>query len=183
MSLDGIRVDVVTTGVEQLANVESNTTKSSSFGIFKDNNGNSVWGNHNNDNDSDAKIITENFKNEIMSNLDTSKSNKSPQTIKYYLGKLVEVAQELNGVQKNNLKPNGTPKQNKIYNRRIEEMMVQMKDYAEYVGSGLSVIQDSKTDLYKFRIDNKIFDIPERKVEIVNQKTEEGIELMPEIVD
>ena len=137
---------------------------------------------------SDAKIITENFKNEIMSKLNTSKSKKTPKAIKYYLGKLIEAAQQLNGVQKNNLKPNGTPEQNKQYNLTLQEIVCQMRDYTEFVGCGLSVVQDSKTGLYKLCLDNKLYDIPERKVEIGKEEVEDGIIegnilLAPVIVD
>lgn len=131
---------------------------------------------------SDAKIQTEVFKNEIMSKLDITQSKK-PKNVKYYLGKLIDAAQELNGVQKNNLKPNGTQEQNKMYNSRIQERVAQMKGFAQMVGCGLSIVQDSKTGLYKLNINNKLFDIPERKVEIVNVDTEDGVELLPEIVD
>ena len=117
-----------------------------------------------------------------MSKLDISQSKK-PKKVKYYLNKLVEVAQELNGVQKNNLKPNGTPEQNKEYNLRIQERIAQMRDYANFIGAGLSVVQDSKTGLYKLCIDNKLYDIPERKVEIGTENTEDGVELVPVIVD
>lgn len=130
---------------------------------------------------SDGKVKTEVFKCEIMSKLDTSKSNSSQKNIRYYLGQLIETAQTLNGAR--NLKPNGSTEQNKMYNLRMEEIKAQMKDYAEFVGSGLSVVQDTKSGLYKLSIDGKLYDIPERKVEITNVDTEDGIELMPEIVD
>lgn len=132
---------------------------------------------------SDAKIITENFKNEILSKLDTSKSTKALNAIKRRLGKLIQIAQELNGVQKNNLKPQGTPAQNNLYYIRLQDLKNNMKLNAEFIGSGLSVVQDSKTGLYKLCINNQLFDIPERKVEIVNENTEDGIELVPGIVD
>lgn len=118
----------------------------------------------------------------IMSKLDIPQSKK-PKNIKYYLGKLVETVQELNGVQKNKLKPNGTPEQNEMYNRRIQENIDQMRDFVKFIGCGLSVVQDSKTGLYKLNINNKLFDIPKRKVEIVNVNTDDGVELLPEIVD
>ncbi len=128
---------------------------------------------------SDAKVKTEMFKEEILSKLNTSQSKKT----KYYLDKLVEAVQELNGVQKNNLKPNGTQEQNKMYNLRIQERIAQMKDFSEMVGCGLSVVQDSKTGLYRLCINNKLFDVPERKVEIVTVETDDGPELLPEITD
>ncbi len=101
---------------------------------------------------------------------------------------MIEVAQQLNGVQKNNLKPNGTPEQNKQYNLTIQERIAQMKSNVEYIGAGLSVVQDSKTGLYKLCIDNKLYDIPERKVEIGKEYVEDGIIegnvfLVPVIVD
>ena len=132
---------------------------------------------------SDAKILTENFKNEIFSKLDITKSNKKPTNIKYYLGKLIEAAQTINGVQKNNLRPNGNAEQNKMFDKRIQEKISQMKGFSEYIGSDLNIVQDEKTGLYKLSIDGKLYDIPERKVEIINVDTEDGIELMPEIVD
>ena len=77
------------------------------------------YGNFDQDNNkkdiSDAKIITENFKDQIMGHLDTSKSTKSIDTVKYYLNKLVEIVQILNGIQKNNLKPQGNSEQNRTY--------------------------------------------------------------------
>ena len=130
---------------------------------------------------SDGKVKTEVFKFEIMSKLDTSKSDRPLKNIRYYLGKLIETAQTLNGAR--NLKPNGTAEQNKMYSLRMEEIKAQMKDYAEFVGSGLSVVQDSKNGLYKLCINNQFYDIPERKVEIGTVDTEDRIELMPEIVD
>lgn len=135
------------------------------------------------DNVSDAKIVTENFKNEIMGKLDTSKADLSPREIKFYLGELIETVQTLNGVQKNNLKPNGTPEQNDRYGERMQEMKVMMNQYVEFVGSGLNVVQDSKTGLYKLSIGDKLYDIPERKVEITTVETVDGEELTPEIVD
>lgn len=132
---------------------------------------------------SDAKIITENLKNEVMSKLDTSKSDLSVKTIEYYLNKLLSTVQTLNGAQKNKLTPQGTPEQNKIYNQRLQEIRCQMLDYAKFVGSGLDVVQDPKTGLYKLSINNELLDVPERKVEIVPEETFDGIELLPKIVD
>ena len=132
---------------------------------------------------SEAKIKTEAFKDEIISKLDTSKSENTPKTIRRRLGKLIENAQKLNGAQKNNLKPNGTPKQNELYIKNVQQMVKQMKHDADFVGCGLSVVQDSKTGLYKLCIDNKLYDIPERKVEMGTDNTEDGLELVPVIVD
>ena len=129
----------------------------------------------------DKKAITEKFKNEIMSKLDTSKSKNDIDTIYKYLGRLIEIAQTLNGAK--NLKPEGTPEQNSGYYLRIKERIDQMNDYAILVGSGLSVVQDSQTGLYKLRINNELFDIPARNVKIVTDNTEDGFELVPKIVD
>lgn len=123
------------------------------------------------------------FKNEVMQKLDTSKSNNPPKTIKYYLNKLIENLQILNSVQKNNLKAQGNAKQNNLFNVRIQQTISAMKDYIEFIGSGLSVVEVSKSGLYKLCINNQLLDIPERKVEIMSEKTEDGIELMPQIVD
>ena len=130
---------------------------------------------------SEAKIKTEVFKFDIMSKLDIPQSKT--KYIRYYLNELLDCAQALNGVQKNQLKPNGTPEQNRQYHLTIQEKVAQMNDYAQFVGSGLSIVQDSKTGLYKLCIDNKLYDIPERKVEIVPVDTEEGYLLEPKIVD
>lgn len=81
------------------------------------------------------------------------------------------------------LKPNGTPEENNIYNGRLQERIGRMNQYAVLVGSGLSVVQDSKTGLYKLCINDKLYDIPERKVKIVSEDTVDGPELLPEIVD
>lgn len=132
---------------------------------------------------SDAKVKTEMFKDEIMSKLNTSGTKRSKETIKYYLDKLVDVIQTLNGVKVNNLKPQGNAQQNNLYNLRLQELLHSMQDSAEFVGSGLSVIQDPKTGLYKLSIDNKFIDVPERKVDIVKVQTEDGTELLPEIID
>lgn len=132
---------------------------------------------------SDAKVMTENFKNEVMDKLDLSKAKKPVKTVKYYLNKLVEEVQTLNGAQKAKLTPQGTPKQKEIYNQRMQERVSNMADYANFVGSGLELVQDSKTGLYKLKINNEVLDVPERKVEIKPTNTEDGIELLPEIVD
>lgn len=132
---------------------------------------------------SDAKVMTENFKNEVMDKLDLSKAKKPVKTVKYYLNKLVEEVQTLNGAQKAKLTPQGTPKQKEIYNQRMQERVSNMADYANFVGSGLELVQDSKTGLYKLKINNEVLDVPERKVAIVNEDTEDGVELVPQIVD
>lgn len=133
---------------------------------------------------SDAKVMTENFKDEIWSKLDLSKARKSAKTSKYYFNKLVEEVQTLNGAQKSRLTPNGTPEQNAKYNERLQERAASLSNYAGYVGCGLEIIQDSKTGLYKLKIKNEVFDVPERKVAIVNQDTDaNGQELVPQIVD
>lgn len=132
---------------------------------------------------SDAKVMTENFKDEIWSKLDLSKARKSAKTSKYYLNKIVEEIQTLNGAQKNKLTPNGTPEQNAIYNRRLEEKANLITNYAKFVGCGLELVQDSKTGLYKIKINKEVLDVPERKVAIVNEDTEGGVELVPQIVD
>lgn len=133
---------------------------------------------------SDAKVMTENFKDEIWSKLDLSKARKSAKTSKYYFNKLVEEVQTLNGAQKSRLTPNGTPEQNAMYNERLQERAASLSNYAGYVGCGLEIIQDSKTGLYKLKIKNEVFDVPERKVAIVNQDTDtNGQELVPQIVD
>ena len=133
---------------------------------------------------SDAKVMTENFKDEIWSKLDLSKARKSAKTSKYYLNKIVEEIQTLNGAQKSRLTPNGTPEQNAMYNERLQERAASLSNYAGYVGCGLEIIQDSKTGLYKLKIKNEVFDVPERKVAIVNQDTDtNGQELVPQIVD
>lgn len=133
------------------------------------------------DNVSEGKFLTEIFKSKIMRKLETSKSES--QRVRYYLNKLIETLQILNGVQKNNLKPQGNAQQIEMYNCRIAERIASVKDYTEFIGSGLSVVQDSKTGLYKLRINDKLFDIPNRKVEIVEDLTVDMVELMPKIVD
>ncbi len=134
-----------------------------------------------NDEPTKAQIQTENFKNEIMQNLKFKKEKQA--RVSFYLDQLIKVAQELNGVIKNNFTPNGTTKQNEIYNRRIKEKIGQMRDYTQFIGSGLSLEQDNATKLYKLRIGDKLFNIPERKVLIGTEETENGIELSPVIVD
>ena len=132
---------------------------------------------------SDAKVMTENFKDEIWSKLDLSKARKSAKTSKYYLNKIVEEIQTLNGAQKNKLAPNGTSEQNAKYNKDLQDRVANLPEYARYVGCGLELIQDSKTGLYKLKIKNEVFDVPERKVAIVNKDTEAGQILEPQIVD
>ncbi len=143
------------------------------------------FANHNYDNNtndiSDAKLVTENFKNEIMQKLDMSRTN--PDMVKYYLNKLIKNAQILNGVRKNNLKPQGNSQQNELYNQRLKEYEIIMCDYAQIIGCGLSIEQDSKSGLYKLNINNKLFEIPSRNVAILPNHTEDGIEFIPEIVD
>ena len=130
-----------------------------------------------------GKLETEMFIQKLMRNLDKSKMQKTPKTVEYYLRKLIEVAQTLNGVQKNNLKPQGNSKQNEFYNLRIQEFKENLKDYADFIGSDLGVVQDSKTGLYKISINNRLYNIPERNVEIVQEETLDMIELMPSIVE
>lgn len=132
---------------------------------------------------SSAKLETEMFISKIMRRLDTSKMEDSPKNVRYYLGNLVRVAQILNGVQENNLKPNGNSEQNRVYDFRIKDLKNHLNDYVEFVGSGVSVMQDSRTGLYKLTINDKIYDIPKRKVEIQEVNTEDMIELLPDIVD
>lgn len=138
---------------------------------------------------SDAKIETEMFKEKILSMLDTSKSKRSRENVEYKLNELIKVMQELNGVQKNNLKPNGTKQQNEVYEGRIQERQWLMKEYVADFEGGLSLVQDSKTGLYKLCIGNKQYDIPEREVKIVTVNVEAihpgdlSEELIPEIVD
>ena len=127
--------------------------------------------------------MTENFKDEIWSKLDLSKARKSAKTSKYYLNKIVEEIQTLNGAQKNKLAPNGTSEQNAKYNKDLQDRVANLPEYARYVGCGLELIQDSKTGLYKLKIKNEVFDVPERKVAIVNKDTEAGQILEPQIVD
>ena len=132
---------------------------------------------------SEAELKTRMFVDDIMNKLDTSKSKCPPAEIQELLKDLVKEAQQLNGVQKNNLKPQGTPKQNNTYERRLQQKKNLMNQYTEIIGSGLSVVQDSKTGLYKLCIDNKLYDIPERKVELGISDTDFGDEFVPEIVD
>ena len=131
----------------------------------------------------EAELKTRMFVDDIMNNLDTSKSKCPPAEIQELLKDLVKVAQQLNGVQKNNLKPQGTPKQNNKYESRLRQDKNRMNTYTELIGSGLSVVQDSKTGLYKLCIGNKLYDIPERKVELKTVDTDFGDEFVPEIVD
>ncbi len=178
MALDGIngvpQNPIKQTGVKN----EQNSTQSKIIIKFADHSSN-----NNNVEPSDGKIQTEMFKDEIMSMLDTSKSKMTPQNIKFYLGKLLETIQTLNGAKKNNLKPQGNTEQNKLYEVRLQEAVHQMENYAKFVGSGLSVVQDSKAGLYKLSINDKLLDVPERNVKIATIETEDGQELMPEIVD
>lgn len=132
---------------------------------------------------SDAKIKTEILKNSIMKRVDTSKSRLPRKDIETYLGFLIELAQQLNGVQKNKLRPNGTPEQNELFYTRIQEMIGQMYQHAQEV-PGLSIVQNSRTGLYKLRINDVSFNIPERKVEIKpTMITDYRAELEPVIVD
>ena len=133
---------------------------------------------------SDAKIKTETFIDSIMRKLDTSKSELSLQNIKYNLRLLVENIQILNGIHKNNLKPNGNAKQNEHYYQRIHEMSDEIKNYLEDIGCGLNVVKNSTTGLYKLCINGQYFNIPDRKVEIntfIQPNAED--DLIPEIVD
>lgn len=132
---------------------------------------------------SDAKIITENFKSEILNKLETAGLKIPTDSAEYYLNKLIESIQVLNGVQKNNLIPQGNTVQNETYNKRINETISLMNDYVKIIDSGLGIIKDSKTGLYKLSINEKLYDVPERKVEMIKEQTEDGIELMPKIVD
>lgn len=132
---------------------------------------------------SDKKLETEMFKEKLLEQIDESRSDKSRDTIKYYLGKIISIIQKLNGVSKNNLKPQGTPEQNEMYNSRIKEQKTLINQYVSFIGAGLSIVQDDNTGLYKINIDNKIFNVPERNVEIRKEYTEDGYELMLEIVD
>jgi len=137
----------------------------------------------NDDEPSEAKIKTIFFKSMIMSKLNISESNLSRKNIEGYLGLLIKVAQKLNGVQKNNVKPNGTQEQNETYRVTISGMVEEMKTHANTIGCGLSIVQDSKTGLYKLCIENKLYDIPERNVELKTIHTDFGDEFVPEIVD
>ena len=132
---------------------------------------------------SEAELKTKMFVDNIMNKLDTSKSKVSTEDIKDLLEDLVKVAQQLNGVQNNNLKPQGTPKQNNKYESGLRQYKNQMNSYTELIGSGLSIVQDSKTGLYKLCIDNKLYDIPERKVELKIIHPDLGGEFVPKIVD
>lgn len=140
-----------------------------------------------NTNISDKQIETELFKNKIMKKLDTSQSPRSPEEIRGWLNILIKTLQTLNGLQKNNLKPNGTKEQNNLYNTRIQQMKVAMEDQAKFIGSGLGIIQDPETGLYKLCINYSVYRVPVRDVEIVNEDvlTESGYEteLVPKIVD
>ena len=132
---------------------------------------------------SQSKWETEMFTNRILRKLCSSVSDDSCKNKEFYLRKLIEVVQILNGVQENNLKPNGNSEQNRVYDFRIKDLKNHLNDYVEFVGSGVSVMQDSRTGLYKLTINDKIYDIPKRKVEIQEVNTEDMIELLPDIVD
>jgi len=132
---------------------------------------------------SEAEVKTEILKNSIMKRVDVSKSRLSSCDIKKYLSMLVENAQKLNGIQKNKLKPNGTPEQNIHYDEMIKNMIAEMYLFAEEV-PGLSIVQNSKTGLYKLRINDMSFNIPDRSVSIQPSiKTDDGLLLDIVIVD
>ncbi len=135
------------------------------------------------DEPSEAELKTRKFINDIMSELDTSNSKQSPKNIKLLLDKLVATAQRLNGVIKMKLQPQGTPKQNENFKNYMQMEPYLMEDYAKSIGCNLSVVQDSKTGLYKLCIDNKLYDIPERKVELGISDTVNGEYYIPVIVD
>ena len=107
------------------------------------------------------------FKNRILRKLNTGATEKQRKNNEYYLNKLIEVIQTLNGVQENNLKPQGNAKQNEFYNQRVKEMKLNINDYVEFIGSDLSVIQNSKTGLYNLVINDMLYEVPKRKVEII----------------
>lgn len=141
-----------------------------------------------NDNEpSEAKLKTEMFIDEIMSKLSIDNSKKNAQSnVNLMLHDLIETAQKLNGVQKNNLKPNGTSKQNEKFDSCVRQLMYLMNSYAESISrqaSSLSIVQDSKTGQYKLCVNNKLYDIPERKVELGISDTDFGKEFIPKIVD
>ena len=99
------------------------------------------------------------------------------------LGDVIRTAQKLNGVQKNKLEPQGTQRQNEFFKNRLINDKYLIEDKVKLIRCGLSVVQDSKTGLYKLCIDNKLYDIPERKVEIGVSDTDFGEFPIPEIVD
>ena len=132
---------------------------------------------------SQSKWETEMFTNRNLRKLCSSVSDDSCKNKEFYLRKLIEVVQILNGIQENNLKPNGNAEQNRFYNIRIKDFVDLLKDYKDFIGSGLRVMQDSKTGLYNFVINDRLYDVPKRKVEIQEEETLDRIELMPKIVD
>ena len=174
MAVSGIRENSFTNVNCEVIKKQSNISNESIFNFV---------GNDNDflqDDISQGKIKTEMFIEEIMNKLDSSKSND--ETTKYYLGKLINIVQKLNGVQENNLKPQGDSKQNSIYEQRIKELKYLLNDYVNFVGSGLNVMQDAK-GLYKLTINDKSYDVPSRKVELRQVETEDGVELELQFVD
>ena len=159
-------------------NVGNNVFKEPIFNFTEDDNATSQIINI-----SQAKWDTEMFTNKIIRKLSSTTTESQRKKNEYYLRKLINNAQILNGVYENNLKPQGNNKQNEKFYTRIKELQNSMIDYAEFIDSGLSIIQDSKTGLYKLTINDKIYEIPKRKVEIQHEDIEGGYELMPTIVD
>lgn len=76
-----------------------------------------------------------------------------------------------------------TQRQNEFFKNQLIHDKYLIEDKVKLIRCGLSVVQDSKTGLYKLCIDNKLYDIPERKVEIGVSDTDIGEFPIPEIVD
>ena len=132
------------------------------------------------------KEATEDFKKNVMKMLKFKDSTMAKNT-EYYLNKLVPLMQVLNGVKKNNLKPNGNLEQNNTFEARINEMKRLMNDYITYIksytNSNINLSEDSRSGQYKLSINNQLLEVPERNVKIVVNNLEDMPELVPEIVD
>ena len=132
---------------------------------------------------SDPKILTENFKEEIMSKLNPS----NPTRAKYYLGKLVGNLQLLNGAQKSKIEPKGTKEQQKVSEQRKNQMEASVNDFVAFIQkagcSDLSIIKDAETGLYKLKIKDEVIDIPEREVALILEQTEGEDEYILGFVD
>ena len=131
-----------------------------------------------NQSDKTPKQKTEEFKQNVMNKLNFSNSNRS--NVEHYLNKLITVMQELNGVRKNNLKPNEADLEK--FEAILKQKQMLLNDYVDFIDSNLSVVQDSRTGLLKISIDGELLDVPERKVKL-GVETEDGMEPEPQIID
>ena len=127
---------------------------------------------------------TEEFKNDLVQklmNVSTAPRAKSKDSCQMYVNKLIETFQTYTGAIKNGVKCNGTPEQKEIFERRMKSNEKMILDYASFLG--IEAKKDDSTGLYQLKIGNEIIDVPDRKVELKEEATEDLIELLPKIVD